>query len=191
MKPTTSGRAVAVSTAAVRQLIAVAVLLTGAAIAVTLGVLGTHFGPVPRPLPTWGFSAPQTFKAYLSSLVLMLIIAQLFTAVWIYRWRAGRWVHRYHRIAGALTFTASLPVGYYCLYSFGFHLDAGIPPRILVHSIAGTAFYGAFAAKMLALRLRNAPAWLVPVLGGLVFGTFVLAWAAAALWWFHTVGFSR
>ncbi|WP_327145449.1 DUF6529 family protein [Nocardia sp. NBC_01327] len=191
MKSTVSGPAGVVPNTAVRQLIAVAVLLTGAAIAVTLGVLGTHFGPVPRPLPTWGFSAPQTFKAYLSSLVLVFILAQLLTAVWIYRWHAGRWVHRYHRIAGALTFTASLPVGYYCLYSFGFHLDDGIPPRILVHSIAGIAFYGAFAAKMLALRLRNAPAWLVPVLGALVFGTFVLAWSAAALWWFHTVGFSR
>ncbi len=191
MKPTTSGSAVAVPNTAARQLIAVAVLLTGAAIAVTLGLLGSRFGPAPRPLPAWGFSAPQTFKAYLSSLVLVLIIAQLFTAVWIYRWHAGRWIHRYHRVAGALTFTASLPVGYYCLYSFGFHLDAGIPPRILIHSIAGTAFYGAFAAKMLGLRLRNTPGWLVPVLGALVFGSFVLAWATAALWWFHTVGFAR
>ncbi|MGF6881485.1 hypothetical protein ABIA39_002175 [Nocardia sp. GAS34] len=172
-------------------MIAVAVLLSGSAVAVTLGVLGSHVGPVPRQLPAWGFSAPQTFKAYLSSSVLVLLVAQLLTAVWIYRWRAGRWVHRYHRVAGVLTFGASLPVGYYCLYGFGFHLDTGIPPRIVVHSIAGTAFYGAFAAKMLALRLRNAPVWLVPVLGGLVFGSFVLAWAAATLWWFHTVGFAR
>nr|WP_308166255.1 DUF6529 family protein [Nocardia albiluteola] len=35
-----------------------------------------------------------------------------------------------------------------------------------MHSIAGTAFYGAFAAKMLALRLRGTPFWLVPVLAG-------------------------
>ncbi|WP_216893252.1 DUF6529 family protein [Nocardia alni] len=191
MKPSTSGTAAAVPNTAVRQWIAVAVLLIGTVIAVTLGLLGAHFGPVPRPLPTWGFSSPQTFKAYLSSLVLVLLIAQLLTAVWIYRWGAGQWVHRYHRIVGALTFTASLPVGYYCLYSFGFHLDAGIPPRILIHSIAGTAFYGAFAAKMLALRLRHTPAWLVPVLGGLVFGLFVFAWTSAALWWFHTVGFAH
>lgn len=191
MKPTTSGSAASVPNAVVRQLIAASVLLAGSAIAVTLGVLGSRVGPVPRLLPAWGFPAPQTFKAYLSSLVLVLLIAQLLTAVWIYRWHAGRWVHRYHRIAGALTFIASLPVGFYCLYGFGFHLDAGIPPRILVHSVAGTAFYGAFAAKMLALRVRNAPLWLVPVLGGLVFGSFVLAWTATTLWWFHTVGFAR
>lgn len=174
-----------------RQLTAAAALLTGAAVALTLGVIGTRYGPKPVPLPTWGFTTPQTFKAYLSSLVAVLVVAQLLTATWIYRGHPGRRVHRYHRIAGALTFTLSLPVGFYCLYSFGFHLGAGIPARILIHSIAGTAFYGAFAAKMLSLRLRGAPRWLLPILGGLVFGLFVLAWASAALWWFRTVGFAR
>ncbi|MFI9508959.1 DUF6529 family protein [Nocardia sp. NPDC052566] len=174
-----------------RPLIAVPVLLTGAAVAVSLGMLGTYYWPGTNPLPTWGFSGPEAFKAYLSSLVLLLICGQLLTAVWIYRWRAGRVVHLYHRLAGTVAFALSLPVAFYCLYTFGFRFGANAETRTIVHSIAGCVFYGAFASKMLTLRLRNTPGWLLPVLGGLVFGSFVLAWALASFWWFDNFGFGR
>lgn len=174
------------------QWIAVPVFLTGAAVAVVLGVLGTKYWPGSQPLPTWGFSGPESFKSYLSSLVLLLIIGQLITAIWIYRWRAGRVVHIYHRSAGTVAFILSLPVGFYCLYTFGFRVgNDDMPLRTVVHSYLGAAFYGAFAAKMLTLRLRRAPAWLLPTLGGLVFGTFVIAWALASGWWFGVNGFAR
>lgn len=61
----------------------------------------------------------------------------------------------------------------------------------MAHSVAGVAFYGAFASKMLTLRLKRTPGWLLPILGGLVFTSFVLAWTLASLWWFRTVGFTR
>lgn len=174
-----------------RWLLVALVLGVGSAVAVSLGILGTYYWPGVQPLPTWGFSGPEAFKAYLSSLVLVMVVGQLFTALWIYRWRAGRVVHLIHRLAGALAFTASLPVGFYCLYTFGFRFGEGAEPRTIVHSFAGCAFYGAFAAKMLTLRLRAVPSWLLPVLGGLVLGSFVLAWSLSSVWWFDNFGFAR
>lgn len=97
-------------TASRRNLIAVPVLLAGAAVAIALGMAGTHYWPGTQPLPTWGFSAPQIFKAYLSSVVLVLIGGQVLTAVWIYRFRTPRSVHIYHRLCGVLAFVLSLPV---------------------------------------------------------------------------------
>lgn len=181
-----------VYTASRRNLIAVPVLLTGAAVAVALGVAGTRYWPGTQPLPTWGFSAPQIFKAYLSSAVLVLISGQLLTAVWIYRFRAPKPVRVFHRLSGALAFLLSLPVAFYCLYSFGFQVGHGAAStRVMAHSIAGVVFYGAFASKMLTLRLKRTPGWLLPILGATVFTSFVLAWTLAAFWWFRTVGFAR
>ena len=174
-----------------RNLITVPVLLTGAAVAVALGIAGTHYRPGTQPLPTWGFSAPQIFKAYLSTVELALIGGQLLTAVWIYRVHAPRSVHIYHRLSGGPAFLLSLPVACYCLYSFGFQFGRGVTERVMVHSIAGVVFYGAFASKMLTLRLKRTPGLLLPLLGGLVFASFVLAWTLASLWWFRTVGFAK
>ncbi|WP_228565990.1 DUF6529 family protein [Nocardia sp. SYP-A9097] len=39
--------------------------------------------------------------------------------------------------------------------------------------------------------MKNTPNWLLPLLGGLVFTSFVLAWALAAVWWFRDFGFGR
>ena len=37
-----------------------------------------------------------------------------------------------------------------------------------MHGLAGCLFYGAYAAKMLGLRVRGLPGWALPVLGGTV-----------------------
>jgi hypothetical protein len=76
-------------------------------------------------------------------------------------------------------------VALHCLWSLGFVTDS---PRVLVHSVAGCAFYGAYAAKMLGLRVRGLPGWTLPVLGGLVFVTLVLVWLTSALWFFSRSG---
>jgi hypothetical protein len=60
--------------------------------------------------------------------------------------------------------------------------------RVIVHSVAGCMFYGAYAAKMLGLRLRESPGWLVPLLGGSVFGLLVVTWLTAVLWFFTRSG---
>jgi hypothetical protein len=174
------------------RLVLVGIVLVGTVVAVGLGAFGTTVGQ-PRSLETFGFSTMQTFKAWLASLVLVLILVQLVTALWIYGRlpRAGhapRAVHRIHRLSGLVAFLLTLPVAWYCLYAFGFDTST---PRTTVHSVLGCAFYGAFAAKMIALRAKRIPRAVVPILGGLVFVTFVAAWWLSAVWWFQLVGVSR
>jgi hypothetical protein len=57
-----------------------------------------------------------------------------------------------------------------------------------VHGLVGCCFYGAYAAKMLGLRLRGLPSWALPVLGGTLFSAFVLVWLTSALWFFTRSG---
>ena len=61
-------------------------------------------------------------------------------------------------------------------------------PRVLAHGLAGCLFYGAYAAKMLGLRVRGLPGWSLPVLGGTVFSALVLIWLTSALWFFTRSG---
>jgi hypothetical protein len=164
----------------------------GTVVAVGLGAFGTTVGQ-PRSLETFGFSTMQTFKSWLASLVLVLILLQLVTALWIYGrlprvGQAPRAVHRIHRLSGLVALLLTLPVAWYCLYAFGFDTST---PRTTAHSVLGCAFYGAFVAKMIALRMKRIPRAVVPVLGGLVFAIFVAAWWLSAVWWFHAVGLSR
>lgn len=168
------------------------VVLVGTAVSVTLGALGATVGQ-PRSLPTFGFTSMQTFKSWLASLVLLLVVLQLFTALWIYGrvpglGPASRAVHRIHRTSGVAAALLTLPIAWYCLYAFGFDTSTS---RTTAHSVLGCAFYGAFAAKMAALRVKRLPKSVVPVLGGLLFATFVGAWWLSALWWFEAVGWTR
>lgn len=168
------------------------VVLLGTAVSVSLGALGATVGQ-PRSLPTFGFTSMQTFKAWLATGVLLLVLLQLFTALWIYGrvpWlaTAPRAVHRIHRTSGVAAIALTLPIAWYCIYAFGFDTSTA---RTTAHSILGCAFYGAFVAKMAALRVPRLPHAVVPVLGGLLFATFVGAWWLSALWWFQAVGWTR
>ena len=78
----------------------------------------------------------------------------------------------------------TVPVAVHCLYALGFE---GGEPRVLVHSLFGCFFYGAFAAKMLVLRART-PNWTLPVLGGAVFAALTALWLTASVWFFATHG---
>lgn len=170
----------------------VAVLLGGAGTAFALGVVGQQLGR-PRALDSYGFSTVQSFKSWVGTVVLVLVVFQLVTAAWMYGWLrftgpAPRWVRPMHRASGVLAVLTSLPVAYYCLYGFGFDDTTG---RALAHSLAGCAFYGVFVAKMLALRIRGLSPLVLPVLGGLTFTAFVTTWWTAAWWWFQLVGWVR
>jgi hypothetical protein len=81
---------------------------------------------------------------------------------------------------------ATVPVVVHCLYVFGFEYSN---TRVLVHSVAGCLFYGAFVTKMLGLTRRGLPGWTLPVVGGIVFSALVVLWLTAALWLFQTKGF--
>jgi len=79
----------------------------------------------------------------------------------------------------------SVPVALHCLWSLGFVTTT---PRVVVHSTLGCVFYGAYAAKMLGLRLNGLPKWTLPVLGGTVFASFVVLWLTSAMWFFTRNG---
>jgi len=179
------------SVAARRGALAVGLLL-GAGVSVALGVYGRVHVPTYEGLPSFGFSSTATFKAWVGSVVLALASAQAVTALWLYGRLPGvtgapRWLGRVHRTTGFVAFGLSLPVAAYCLYGFGF-APAPLSPRTLVHSIAGCAFYGAYGAKMLGLRMRGLPSWALPVLGGTVMALLVTIWLTAALWFFTRSG---
>jgi len=170
-------------------------LLLGAGVAVALGVYGRVHVPTYGTLPSFGFSSTATFKAWTGTVVVALAFVQLGTALWLYGRLPGagqRPAHLadIHRATGLVAFVVSLPVAAYCLYGFGF-APAPLSARTLVHSVAGCAFYGAFAAKVLLVHTRRLPGWALPLAGGLLLTSVVVAWLTSALWLFASVGVTR
>ena len=77
----------------------------------------------------------------------------------------------------------SLPVAFHCLWSLGFnggHADT----RVLVHSIAGCALYGAYVTKISFVRMDQLPRAALPIAGGLTFAVLVVIWLTSSLWFF-------
>jgi hypothetical protein len=166
------------------------VLLLGAGVSVALGVYAKAHEAASRPLFTLGFSGMLQMKTWLATAAVLLVVVQLVTAAWMWErlpgvGPAGGGVALVHRWSGAVAFVLSLPVAFHCLWALGFGTGS---PRVLLHSVAGCLFYGAYAAKMLGLRLQGLPGWTLPVLGGTVFGCLVVAWLTAALWFFTRSG---
>jgi hypothetical protein len=166
------------------------VLLAGSAVAVALGVYGRVHDPALKPLFLAGFSGMLQFKTWLATTAIVLVIVQVTTALWMWGRLPGAGpapalVSHVHRWSGSIAFAALIPVALHCLWSLGF---ATTSTRVLVHSVAGCAFYGAYSAKMLGLRVRGLPGWTLPVLGGLVFAALVVVWLTSALWFFTRSG---
>jgi Family of unknown function (DUF6529) len=165
-------------------------LLIGAAIAVSLGVYARAHDPAGRPIFTLGFSGMLQLKAWLTTVVYALVVVQLATALWMWghlrvRGRVPTWASPVHRWSGTLAFVVSLPVAFHCMWALGFGTGSN---RVVVHCVVGCALYGAYAAKMLALRMNGMPSWTLPVLGGTVLSCVVLLWFTAALWFFTRSG---
>jgi hypothetical protein len=166
------------------------VLLTGGLVAVGVGVYAKAHSPAGRPLFTLGFSGMLQMKAWLTTAVAALILVQLFTALWMWGRLPGisgapGFVATVHRWSGTAAFVVSLPVAVHCMWALGFGAGS---TRVLVHGVAGCAFYGAYAAKMLGLRVAGLPARTLPVLGGVTVACVVLLWLTAALWFFTRSG---
>jgi len=164
--------------------------LVGAAVAVVLGVYGGVHDPAGKPLFTWGFSGILQMKAWFASAAAALLIVQLLTASWMWGRLPGAgaaptWLAPAHRWSGAVAFVLTLPPAVNCLWALGF---LGTSPRVVLHGLAGCAFYGAYAAKMLGLRQEGLPGWALPVLGGAVLTLLALVWLTSALWFFTRSG---
>ena len=168
----------------------VLLLLCGAAVAVSLGVYAKVHQPALTPLFLVGFSGMLQLKTWLATTALVLVLVQVATASWMWgrlpaAGSAPAWVPPAHRWSGSVAFVLTLPVALHCVWSLGFVTTT---PRVLLHGLFGCAFYGAYAAKMLGLRLHRLPGWALPVLGGTVFALFLLVWTTSALWFFSRSG---
>lgn len=164
------------------------VLLVGAAIPVVLGVFSSVHTPTGVSINVAGFSGPQEVKVWLASLAFTLALVQLASALVMYGKlpvRAPGWTGALHRWSGRLAFLVAVPVAVHCLYALGF---GAYDLRVLIHSIVGCMFFGAFTVKMLSLSKDGLPGWVLPVFGGAVFTGLSLLWLTSALWFFTTIG---
>jgi hypothetical protein len=164
--------------------------LMGAAVALTLGIYANAHNPSSDLTITLGFTNTITMKVWLATVALCFAVVQLLSAWWMYGrlplGAAPSWLGSVHRISGRLAFLVSLPVAYHCLYQLGFQHSS---TRVLLHSILGCLFYGAFAAKVLVVRSRNLPGSALPLAGGLVFVLLVYIWLTSVLWYVNHSGF--
>ncbi|MDQ4103749.1 MAG: DUF6529 family protein [Actinomycetota bacterium] len=164
-------------------------IAAGAAVAIALGVYGRLHEPTAFAINITGFSGTQAVKAWLATGAFLLALVQLVSALVMERKLSGvippPWVRPLHRWSGRAAVLLTVPVLVHCLYALGFQSDT---PRVLIHSLVGCFFYGAFTAKMLLLTRRGLPGWAIPLIGGVVFATLVGLWLSSSLWFFTTYG---
>jgi hypothetical protein len=123
-------------------------------------------------------------KAQLGTALLGLALIQLGLGLWIYGRVPGlnaapASVRLTHRLVGLGAFLLSLPIAQHCITTYGVVLT---DTRRTLHSLCGCFLYGAFVAKVIVVRHRNLPGWVVPAVGGLLVVLIFLLWYSAALW---------
>jgi len=163
-------------------------LSVGLSVIVVLGVYGRVHEPQFFAFNVAGFSSGTAAKAWIATVAFVLALVQIFSALVMYGKlpiTAPSWIGTLHRWSGRLAVLASVPVAVHCLYALGFQSGS---PRVLIHSIFGCVFYGAFAAKMIVLQRPKSPGWALPLLGGTVFTGLTVLWLTASLWFFTTSG---
>ena len=138
------------------------------------------------------FSTPIAAKAWLASIAIVLALIQITTAAGIYGKLApvlpfsASSVARVHRWSGRIALLVTLPVIFHCVFILGFQTT---DLRVTIHSLAGTFLYGVFAAKVLFVRSRSYPGWVLPVAGGTLFTVLAVLWVTSGLWYFTHVQF--
>ncbi|MEU7145465.1 DUF6529 family protein [Nocardia sp. NPDC046473] len=163
-------------------------VLIGAAVSVLLGVYAKTHEPTGFSINVAGFSSPQAVKTWLATVAFLLALFQLASASAMYGklpFSAPSWIGAAHVWSGRLAVLVSVPVAVHCLYAFGF---LQYDTRVLLHSLLGCFFYGAFVAKMLLLTRKGLPGWVIPVAGGLVLAGLTGLWLTSSLWFFQHHG---
>jgi uncharacterized protein DUF6529 len=162
-------------------------LLIFALITLTVGLVTLQTVRVPYATLVWHpfFTDTRQMKAWLATAAVILAGSQLITAARIYGLLRfppkGRLYHRAHRWSGRATILLTLPVAYHCGFLFGFSAHS---PRVLIHSLLGSALYGAVVVKVLVVRSSGMAWWVLPVAGGLLFLILLGLWLTSALWFF-------
>ena len=168
-------------------------LLVGAGVAVALGVYGRVHTPDYSGLPSMGFSSAGTFKAWATTVVLVLALAQLLSALWLYG-----------RLPGAGSAPAWLGTAHRAVRRAGVpDLPAGgvlLPLRLRVRAVALVdAGAGALAGRVRLLRrLRRqgdpgaqqarSRAGPCPSRAALLLTAVVLLWLTGSWWFFGVEG---
>jgi hypothetical protein len=166
--------------------------LIGGLVALTLGIYGGLHHPTGVVVNIAGFSSAGYVKSWLASAATVFAIFQVISALVMYgkipRVSAPSWIGRAHQWSGRIAFVLAVPVAINCLYGLGFQTYS---TRVLIHSLLGCAFFGAFTVKMLILPKRGVPGWALPIAGAVVFLALVGIWFTSAYWFFSTFGIHR
>ena len=152
-----------------------------AVFSLTAGILSAH-DPRAKGYFRLFFRDPIHLKAGFATAAAALACFQLFSAAWIFRklpWQKPPWINAAHRWSGRLAFVCTLPVAYHCIFKLGWQ---GADSRTFAHSLFGTLFFGAYAAKITIVRLHRFPRLVLTVAGGLVFTLLIGLWYTSALW---------
>lgn len=174
-----------------RMVVPLVAFAAGGVVSLLLGVYGRQHQPTNRPIATLGFDSMIQMKVVLATVVGILAIAQLVGALWLYGRLPGRppsWLGTAHRVTGLLAVLISLPIAYQCLWAIGFEFGGSTPTRVAIHSVAGCVVYGALVVKVVAVRSRTAPGWLLPLAGGLLFAVVVVVVWTSSVWYFGAHG---
>jgi uncharacterized protein DUF6529 len=162
--------------------------LIGAAVAVVLYIIGVVHTP-DYTLGLFGATGLGVYrvKSALATVALGLAVVQVLLALWIYRklplaGRAPKPIGMTHRLIGFIAVLVTLPVAIHCFMAYGVVLTDA---RIMIHSIAGCVFYGAFVAKVLLVQSKKLPGWALPVAGGLLALLIALLWYTSAVWYYN------
>jgi hypothetical protein len=166
--------------------------LIGCLVALALGLYGHLHHPTGISVSIAGFSSVGYAKTWLATGATIFAVIQVVSALVMYgkvpRVTAPSWIGGLHRWSGRIAFLLAVPVAVQCLYSLGFQTYS---TRVLIHSVLGCLFFGAFTVKMLVLPKRGVPGWVLPVFGAIVFAALVLIWFTSAYWFFSTFGIHR
>jgi len=138
------------------------------------------------------FSSTIAFKSWFATAAVALALIQVLTATRMWG-KLQRVIplsfsvaKRIHRWSGRLAILCTLPVFFHCVFILGFQTPDA---RVAIHSVAGTFIYGVFAAKMLVIREKGYPHWVLPVAGGAMATMLLVLWATSSLWFFTNVRF--
>ena len=162
-------------------------LVVFALITLTVGLVARETVREPYQTPFFHpfFTDTLHTKAWLVTAAVVLACGQLLTAARIYEVLRfppkGRCYHIVHRWSGRSAILLTLPVAYHCVFLLGFGTHS---PRVLIHSLLGSALYGTVVAKVLIVRSTRFAPWVLPVAGGLLFSILLGLWLTSALWFF-------
>jgi hypothetical protein len=164
------------------------VLVAAAVVTAALAVFGIEHTPN-YSFSLFGSPGPGalSLKSKVATGILGLALLQLLLALWMYgrvpgTGTAPRPVRRVHRVIGIALFLATVPVAVHCMFAYGVQTTS---TRVTVHSLAGCFFYGVFVAKMLVVRNRRMPGWVLPAAGGVLVAVVAVLWYSSALWFFN------